>query len=228
MASGACGAGRRVRLVEAERTEGVGNRLEAGLLVDIEAPDNTVSVYRRAKDYVFGTHTTPFTVPPFSTQRRSPALLNASDTGNSPSEEIGFPMRWMLVGDEGSIEKRVTVFDPAYRSSKSIPKCIRGCQCSTTHVDGREHLAVRGCLDGALREQRVRTVWVSDAVRTTAASANGPVEVLQYDLRMNDDRVGLARRTTVPSALIFAAMTLLRSPSFEMTRQQQQSEADIR
>lgn len=55
---------------------------------------------------------TPLTVPPFSTQRRLPSPLNATDIGNSPSEEIGFPILLMFVGLDGSIEKRVTVFDP--------------------------------------------------------------------------------------------------------------------
>ena len=54
------------------------------------------------------------TAPPFSVHRRLPSLLNASDMGNSPSDDTGFPICWMLVGAVGSMENRETVFDPAY------------------------------------------------------------------------------------------------------------------
>ena len=55
---------------------------------------------------------TPLTVPPLSTQRRLPSLLNARDIGNSPSDEMGSPSGWMFVGVFGSMEKRETVLEP--------------------------------------------------------------------------------------------------------------------
>lgn len=74
------------------------------------------------------THLTPFTVPPLSTQRRLPSLVNASDIGNSPSDDTGSPIRLMLVGALGSIEKRETVLEPACRL------CQRVCQAQKLFV----------------------------------------------------------------------------------------------
>ena len=50
--------------------------------------------------------------------RRLPSLLNASDWGNSPPEEIGRPMGSRNVGFVESIEKSEIVLDPAYDESK--------------------------------------------------------------------------------------------------------------
>ena len=52
------------------------------------------------------------TAPPFSTHKRLPLLLNATDCGNSPSEETGFPICWMFVGFLESMENRESVFEP--------------------------------------------------------------------------------------------------------------------
>ena len=60
------------------------------------------------------THLTPLIAPPFRAHRRLPSALNASETGNSPSDETGSPRGLMLVGLLGSMEKREMVFDPGY------------------------------------------------------------------------------------------------------------------
>ena len=59
------------------------------------------------------TYITPFTTPPLRTHSRLPSPLNATDIGNSPSDEIGSPIGLMLVGLRGSIENKDTVLDPA-------------------------------------------------------------------------------------------------------------------
>lgn len=59
------------------------------------------------------THLTPFTEPPLSTHSRSPLSLNARDTGNSPSDETGFPSLLISVGTFGLMEKSEIVFEPA-------------------------------------------------------------------------------------------------------------------
>ena len=60
------------------------------------------------------------TAPPLSVHRRLPSLLNARDMGNSPSDDTGFPICWMLVGAVGSMENRETVLDPAYTEPENV------------------------------------------------------------------------------------------------------------
>ena len=47
--------------------------------------------------------------------------MNASETGNSPSDETGSPSGVRLVGSLGSIEKSEMVFEPALTVARTWP-----------------------------------------------------------------------------------------------------------
>ena len=65
------------------------------------------------------TYLTPFTAPPFRTHRRLPSPLNASETGNWPSEEMGSPIGRMFVGLRGSMANSDTVLEPDCRQQET-------------------------------------------------------------------------------------------------------------
>lgn len=68
--------------------------------------------------------------------------MNASDIGNSPSDEMGFPIRLMFVGVFGSMEKSVTVLDPGCKKGELVSPTALKVRVSMTHVDSREHFAL--------------------------------------------------------------------------------------
>lgn len=59
------------------------------------------------------TYATPLTTPPFKAQTVLPALLMATDNGNSPPLPTGFPIIFTLEGAFGFMLKSARVFEAA-------------------------------------------------------------------------------------------------------------------
>lgn len=57
----------------------------------------------------------PLTAPPFKTQACVPCWLNATEMGNSPSLDTGWPICTISTGFLGSMMNSETVFEPAYK-----------------------------------------------------------------------------------------------------------------
>lgn len=105
-------------------------------------------------------------------------MLSARDTGNSPPEEMGLPINWMFVGCSTSMEKIERVFEPAYEQDALVSFVASGI-VMIVYVNGDENLLLLRNNDGGLGKERVESeIRVNDAARASAASADGPVEVL--------------------------------------------------